>query len=292
MKQGQWLALLQAWKTKQNEYKGVLARQLAEKAAKAASKAAAEKKAAALAAFKAKKAEKAKEEGVEEEEESSPKKAKKDEEEEDGAKEMEVDEEPEEVVVDFDAIDVFGVADVRDVGNKMPLFKDFGFEDWAMTTLRYEIYLLAHSFCKDANDPDRTGMHIDHLNFYYQKYYNKSLNYKSFGVESAKDLLDMIDDTVWVTKSIIEAQIPADLESNTIFIRLAEEARRYRGLRLELGEESARLKIVKPGEGLVIQGQGQGEKRTWAAAAEDWSADAWSTKAWQHTGAAAWNSKW
>jgi len=250
-----WQALMQGWKVKQNEYKGMLARKTAEKASKAASKAAADKRAQTLAALRAKQAEKDKEEGKEEESAEAEKK----DEEENGAKEMEVEEEPEEEKeVDFATVDVFGVPDIRDLGGHMPLFKEFGFEDWAMATLRFEIHLLAHAFCKDCNDPDRTGIHLDHLNFYYQKYYNKSLSFKAYGVENANELLDMIDDTIWVTKSIVETQIPAELESTTIFIRLAEEARRYRGLMLELGEESAKLKIVKPGEGLLIQGMQQG----------------------------------
>merc|ERR1740121_2498813 len=50
----------------------------------------------------------------------------------DEAQPMEDEEEPQ---IDFAEIDVFGVKDILDVGGGMPLFKDFAFEDWTMTSL-------------------------------------------------------------------------------------------------------------------------------------------------------------
>jgi len=292
-KHAQWQTALQLWKVKQNEHRGMVARKAAARAAKVAKKAAAERAAKIQEAVKAKAAEKAKAEAAEKakaeaadgtliallksekkeedkETPSSPEKAKaevkaKDEEgekneaEEDDTKDLE---EEEEEVVDFDAVDVFGVEDVCDIGGKVPIFKDFQFEDFTMLTLRFELHLLAHAFIRDVKDTDRTGMHLDHLAFYYQKYYTRSLNFKGLGVESAKELLDLMDDTVWVTKSIVEPQIPAELESLTIFVRLTEESRRYRALMLELGDESARLKISDPIQ--AAQARLQGTKRPWS----------------------------
>merc|ERR1712194_848818 len=59
-KHQEWQGILQAWKSTQNEYKGVVARKTAEKASKAMLKAASEKKVAAIAALKAKQAAEAK----------------------------------------------------------------------------------------------------------------------------------------------------------------------------------------------------------------------------------------
>jgi len=97
----------------------------------------------------------------------------------------------------------------------------------------------------------------------------------------------MVDDTVWVTKSIVEPQIPDDLEHFTIFIRLTEEARRYRALMLDLGEESAKLKIIKTGEAWSQDGWSQQGKGGWSQPGQnvDWGA---AHAAWKQGG---WN-KW
>merc|ERR1740121_1744341 len=89
--------------------------------------------------------------------------------------EKEDEEEQDNGKVDFEKLDVFGVEDILDVGAGEPLFMQFAFEDWTMMTLRYEIHLLTHSFKKDVNDPDRIGIHADHLSFYYNKYFKKQL---------------------------------------------------------------------------------------------------------------------
>merc|ERR1711924_592023 len=107
----------------------------------------------------------------------------------------ESDEEPE-VEIDFEGLDVFGVNDICDIGGKTPLFKDFQFEDFTLMTLRAELHLLINAFGKDCNDPDRTGIHVDHLAFYYQKYYGKALNLHSFGVQTSAELVKMVHDTI------------------------------------------------------------------------------------------------
>jgi hypothetical protein len=161
-------------------------------------------------------------------------------------------EEDEATPIDFNKLDVFGVEDFLDVGGGQPLFSEFTFEDWSMMSLRFEIHLLIHSFRRDTNDPDRIGIHADHLLFYYTKYYKKQLSLKFFGVEHLKEVIDLVRDTVVITKTnVVEAQIPDDLESPGIFVMLTEEARRDRSRRIDLGEESARLKIVQPA-GVVL----------------------------------------
>merc|ERR1712129_21523 len=112
---------------------------------------------------------------------------------------MEVDEEPE-VQVDFDGLDVFAVDDVCNLGGGMPLFKEFLFEDWTLMSLRYELYLLVQAFRKDCGDPERAGIHIDHLAFYYNKYYKKALSAKYFGVETFTDVIALVKDSIYITK--------------------------------------------------------------------------------------------
>merc|ERR1712232_1145814 len=98
-----------------------------------------------------------------------------------------------------------------------------------MTTLRFELYLLVQSFRKDCGDPERAGIYVDHIAYYYQKYFRKQLNPKYYGVEDFKGLISLVKDTVHFTKqTVLDSQLPSDLETNGIFIKLAEEARRYR----------------------------------------------------------------
>merc|ERR1711920_441678 len=108
--------------------------------------------------------------------------------------------EKEEALVDFAGIDIFGVEDVKDIGGGMPLFKEFTSDDWAMMSLRHELHLLTHAFRRDVDDPEREGIHIDHLQFYYGKYYRKQLTPKNYGVETNQELLKLVDDTVYLTK--------------------------------------------------------------------------------------------
>merc|ERR1711971_538217 len=56
--------------------------------------------------------------------------------------------EEEAVEVDFDAMDVFGVDDVADIGDKRPLSWSFGIDDWTMMNLRVDLHLLLCAFKK------------------------------------------------------------------------------------------------------------------------------------------------
>jgi len=146
--------------------------------------------------------------------------------------------EPEEI--DFDNLYVFGIRDVIDVGQGIPLFKDFTFEDWTMMTLRFELHLLAHSFRRDVADPERTGIHLDNLAFYYNIYYRKQLQSRYFGKETNMELFDLVWDTVFINKQhVLETKLPEDMDSFQIFVKLTEEERRFRNIKIELGEDAA-----------------------------------------------------
>ena len=100
--------------------------------------------------------------------------------------------------------------DILDLGNGMPLFEKFQYEDWTLLSTRYELHLLLHSFKKDLEDPDRPSFgepqlngnfecvnfmfllrscffikwhdnmqpEEKHLSYYYQKYFKKAWDLK------------------------------------------------------------------------------------------------------------------
>merc|ERR1719506_1896164 len=57
-----------------------------------------------------------------------------------------------------DDVDIFSVTDVANVGNGVPLFEHFTFEDWALVELRFKMCWLILSFKADVKDDDREGI--------------------------------------------------------------------------------------------------------------------------------------
>jgi hypothetical protein len=170
--------------------------------------------------------------------------------------------EEEEEVVDIETIDVFGVEDLFDVGGtpiKQPIFMNFGFEDWSLMTLRFELHLLIHSFSKDVKDKERAFIHEDNIAYYYQRYFRKGLNTAFFGVKTIKELLAFLSDTIMINnRKILETFLPADLETLNVFVLLAEESRRDRQRRADMGEEGAKLTMQSMIGGASLVGQGTG----------------------------------
>jgi len=254
-----WQKTMQAWHSKQNEYRAAVAKKEADKAAKAAKKAAAkamaERKRAVEEAAKKKAEEEAPAKGEGEEKEDEKKENIEKTEEKTEIRALEANDEKVEdeeeddddddasKVVDFEGVDIFGVEDICDIGDTSPLFKMFGFEDWAMLGIRFELHLLSHAFTKDADDPDRKGVHLDLLSFYYQKYFKKALNLKFYGLDTNTELVNLVEDTIRLRGSIIESRLPELLESFGVFVKITEESRRDRTRLIDLGEESAKLKI-------------------------------------------------
>merc|ERR1719162_463996 len=151
-------------------------------------------------------------------------------------------------------LDIFSVDNVCDVGNGEPLFVNFVFEDWALLSLRFEMYLLAHAFKKDVDDPDRPGMHESLLTFYYNKYFKKAITPKLYGLTTHVELVDLVKDTVKVNESgIIESHLDGEMDTFDQFVKLAEECRRERQRRLDAGDETVRLKFTKPVAGQIGQ---------------------------------------
>jgi len=204
-------------------------------------------------------AEKAKEGEKDKDDEKGAEKGKEDEKDKDGEKGEKPVEEKDpmqlfEEELDRQELDIFGVDDIMDMGTGEPLFSSFAFEDWALLSLRFELHLLVHSFMRDCNDTERTGIDPDHLAYYYTKYYKKALNPKSYGVETVKDLIFMVSDTVVPVLKVVESQLDDDLETNEVFVKLTEEARRERQRRLDSGDQTAQLKFQRPQDRVLSMG--------------------------------------
>ena len=126
-------------------------------------------------------------------------------------------------------------------------------------SLHFELHLLAHAFGKDVNDPERSGIILDHLPFYYNKYFKKPLVPKAFGVDTVKELVELAADSVRITdKDTIESLMAEEMENMQVFAQMTEEARRHRKYKLDLGEESAKLKLTPQAHAMPVSGGGGG----------------------------------
>ncbi|CAK0848696.1 unnamed protein product [Prorocentrum cordatum] len=138
--------------------------------------------------------------------------------------------------------DIMAVEDVHNVGDGTPLYKLFVFEDWVLLKLRCELFLLAVSYKKDVDDPERPGIHEDNLAFYYGKYFKKGLVPKHYGKDTLVDLLTMIKDTVSIDpeNGVLTLKIEDDTPADH-FVKMQEKSRRDRQRRFDAGDETARL---------------------------------------------------
>jgi len=233
---------LSTWQAKQKTYKEALGKKAADKAQKeAAAKKASEQK---KKEEESKKDEGGKKEAAEKE--AKPSEA-----------EDKAEAEEEAPAVDLESVDVFGVEDICDVGGGMPLFNEFRFEDWTMASLRCELSFLPHAFKHDVDDTERKGISLEHLPFYYTKYFGKSLVARDFGVETVAELLQYVNDTVYVSDNVMESLLPAALESHDVVAKITEESRRERNVTVAVGDETMKLKI-KSERSSVPTGNGKG----------------------------------
>merc|ERR1712008_165147 len=171
----------------------------------------------------------------------------------DEKKDAEAPEEEEEVKlmeINAEDIDVSSVDDVTDLGNGEPLFAGFAFEDWTLLAARYELHLLLHAFKKDLNDPDRPSFAEGHVAFYYNKYFKKPFQLKSFNCKEFKDFAELVKDTMDCNEAskLLEAKLAEDT-AGTHFVKLAEEDRRERQRRADAGDETAALSFPRPAPG-------------------------------------------
>ncbi|CAK0863240.1 unnamed protein product [Prorocentrum cordatum] len=273
-----WEKAVHEWQAALAKYSSNLAKKRSDKAAKEARK----KQAAAKAAAAKAKAEEDKKNGEVKEDDKKQEVVEEIEEEEDD------DDEPE-PQVDFEGIDVFGVEDVTDIGGGMPLYKEFTQDDWTLMSFAFELHLMAHSFKKDCGDEDLPGLHVDHLDHYYQKYFKKGFSPQSFGKETSKDAVELVKDMVLVdSKGTLVSCLQEEMETYQAFVKITEEARRYRNLRIDLGEEDAVLKLAAQRGG--NQQYGQKRKQSWGppqgqpGAKGGWGQQGWGQQGWAPAG--------
>jgi len=251
-KHNEWNRMLGSWKRVHQDFKDPTRRRALQMAKKRKEQAQAKK------SEEEKKTEEAAEENGGQPEEGEAEKEKPEEGEEKADKVEEQPEEPEEMKIDAASLDPFAVEDVADLGNGEPLFAEFTFEDWMLLSLRFELHLLCHAFRHDLDDPDRPSFKENHFSFYYQKYYKRGFNLKSFGVESTEGLISLIKDTVELTPSgSLETQLSNDTPLDN-FVRLTEDARRDRQLRIDSGDELAYLKFQRPTPAPAAYEKGKG----------------------------------
>merc|ERR1711957_824828 len=145
-------------------------------------------------------------------------------------------------------VDIYQVKDICDIGNAHCLFSKFHFEDWVLLCLRFELHTLARSFAKDVGDNERPCMPLDHVAFYYNKYFLRQLNTRAYGVNSVVEVINIVKDTVTIRDchghSTLDSLLPPEDVTPDIFVRLTEQARRERTLKIEAGDENARLKFT------------------------------------------------
>mmetsp|Transcript_132360 Transcript_132360/g.240782 ORF Transcript_132360/g.240782 Transcript_132360/m.240782 type:complete len:1053 (-) Transcript_132360:66-3224(-) len=221
---GKWKTSFNEWKKKATEFKDPVKRKMAQrKAAEEAKKKADAEKAEAEKA----EGDTEKKDGEEKEEEAEEKA-----------------EPPEINIADLNPLEV---KDVTDVGNGEPLFSNFVYEDWAMLSIRFELFLLLHAFRKDLDDADRPSFPEAHLAYYYEKYYGKEFRLKTYAQASFADFIELVQDAVIVneTSGLLEGILAEDTAHDQ-FVRLAEEHRRDRERRVDAGDETAKLKFNRP----------------------------------------------
>merc|ERR1712217_569944 len=111
----------------------------------------------------------------------------------------------------------------------------------------------------------------EHLQFYYERYYGRRLNERDFGCESISDVLKLAKDTVFVNeKDVLESQLDDEMECMQIFVKLAEEDRRERSVRLDIGDETAKLKIWTKRGGKGWDGQKGGQQQWQQGGHQQW----------------------
>jgi len=144
-------------------------------------------------------------------------------------------------------VDPCTVEDINDIGKGEPLYANFTWEDWTMLNLRFELHLLVHSYRLDVDDVERPSFQESHLNYYYNKYFKRPFQSKQFGFDENIDVLKVIKDTIEVMpkNSVLDPQLSEDTPLDN-FVRLTEDHRRERQLRIDAGDEAAALNLQRP----------------------------------------------
>jgi len=145
---------------------------------------------------------------------------------------------------DDDEVDISKVDNVSDIGDGKPLYAHFEYEDWLMTSSRFEFWLLCVTFVKDCDDPDRVGVPKDHFAFYYNKYFGKHFVAQNYGQKDQDGVVAMFKDVIAQTdEGLLVSSRGDDVDNVDTFLKFTEERRRERQRRIDGGDETARLRF-------------------------------------------------
>lgn len=110
--------------------------------------------------------------------------------------------------------------------------------------LRYELHLLTSIFKKDVADFERPGIPVDHVSYYYQKFFNKPLGLKNYEKDTFAGLVSLVADTVKINEEsgLFVSALADDVEpSAQLFVKHAASDRGSRQRRLDAGDDTAKL---------------------------------------------------
>ena len=125
-------------------------------------------------------------------------------------------------------------------------FCEFAFEDWALLSVRYELFLLLCALGSDSSDPGPPNIPLEDLACCYNDHYQKQLEIHKYGFKEFSELAAIIPDTVVIKggKVYLVPHLCASTELEH-FIQLAAAHRRDRLRRVDAGDELALLKFVR-----------------------------------------------
>ena len=150
-------------------------------------------------------------------------------------------------------VDVFKLEEIEKAVGTCPLYANFTEDDWKILRSRFQFHCMLNNFTKDITytDKDHPGIHRRTLPHYFKTYFKRPFVPSEHGVHSVDGLLELLDDVMWVDSEsgLIEAALDESTPPN-VFVRLVEDARRERIVRLTHGDDTARLHFG-PGTGYV-----------------------------------------
>jgi len=123
-----------------------------------------------------------------------------------------------------------------------------------------------HAFKRDCKDEARKGIQMETLPFYYNKYYKKSINPKTFACADFEQIVRLIEDTIIYvppaasdseSKSddkILESMVSDELLNNEVFLKLTEHNRLDRQRRVDAGDSKYNLKFLQPQQASFAKG--------------------------------------
>jgi len=118
-------------------------------------------------------------------------------------------------------------------------YKDFSKEDWLLAELQCRIHSVIHAFKEDVNDPERPSFALTNL-IHYCKLYAKPVNPAFYGVEKVEDFEDLIPGSWVIDDGMVLSAHEKDVDFD-VFFKLCKDEREGRAMRLEAGDEAAKL---------------------------------------------------